>query len=66
MPQQVSMGNDEIDVEPEAPRPPEAWRARVAAAKDLAGLSEIHAQAVDEGWATPEVMQALTARRGAL
>ena len=66
VPQQVSMGNDEIDVEPEAPRPPEAWRARVSDAKDLAGLSEIHAQAVDEGWATPEVMQALTARRGAL
>lgn len=40
------------------------WAARVAAAEDLAALSEIHAAAVAEGWVTPELMQALTARKG--
>jgi hypothetical protein len=67
IPQQVSLGNDEIDrTEDEAPKPPDAWRARVAAANDLADLSEIHAEAAAEGWATPDLMAALTARKGQL
>jgi hypothetical protein len=66
IPQQVSLGNDEIDHTPEPVKPPDAWRTRVAAAKDLADLSEIHAEAADNGWATPELMQALTARKQAL
>lgn len=64
VPQQVSLGNDEIDPEPDVPVAPEGWRARVAAAKDLADVSEIHQEAVDGGWATPDVMTALTTRRG--
>lgn len=40
------------------------WRKLVDAADDLAALSEIHAAAVAEGWATPDLMQALTARKG--
>jgi len=66
--QQVSLGNDEVDkTDDVAPpvRAPEAWRARVAAATDVASLSEIHAEAAENGWATPEVMGALTARKGA-
>jgi hypothetical protein len=39
------------------------WRAKVAGANDLAALSEVHAAAVAEGWATPELMQALTQRK---
>lgn len=50
---------------PEA-KPAPAWKARVAAAKDMATLSEIHAEAVADGWATPELMAALTARKGQL
>ncbi|MEO8707955.1 MAG: Rad52/Rad22 family DNA repair protein [Lacisediminihabitans sp.] len=65
IPQQVSLGNDEIDrTEDDAPKPPENWRARVLAAVDVAGLSEIHGEAVAEGWATPELMAALTAQKG--
>lgn len=68
--QQVSLGNDEIDKteEPAAPvqAAPPAWRARVAAATDMAALSEIHAEAVAEQWATPDLMAALTARKLAL
>jgi recombination DNA repair RAD52 pathway protein len=66
IPQQVSLGNDEIDHTPEPVKPPEAWRTRVAAAKDMADLSEIHAEAADNGWATPDLMAALTARKKAL
>lgn len=46
--------------------PPKEWRARVAAAPDLATLSEIHEEAAAGGWATPELMAALTARKGQL
>ena len=42
------------------------WAARVAAADDLAALSEIHAAAVAEGWVSPELMSALTVRKGQL
>ena len=49
-----------------AVKPPEAWRARVAAAADMAELSEIHADGVANGWATPDLMAALTARKGQL
>lgn len=41
-------------------------KSRVAAATDLAGLSEIHASAVAEGWVSPELMSALTVRKGQL
>jgi hypothetical protein len=40
------------------------WAAKVAAAQDLADLTEIHGAAVAEGWASPELMQALTKRKG--
>lgn len=66
VPQQVSLGNDEIDREPEAPAPVEGWQVRVAAAGDVAALSEIHREAVENGWATPDVMSALTARKAAI
>jgi hypothetical protein len=42
------------------------WQAKVSSAVDLADLSTIHAEAVAEGWATPDVMQALTKRKGEL
>lgn len=54
------------NAERNAPKPAPAWAGKVAAAEDLAGLSEIHAQAAAEGWATPDLMQALTARKTAL
>jgi hypothetical protein len=63
VPQQVSLGNDEIDHTPDPAKPPEGWRARVQKAKDMADLSEIHAAAVAEEWATPDLMTALTARK---
>jgi len=39
------------------------WRKRVDAADDLAALNDIHAAAVAESWVTPDLMQALTARK---
>ena len=61
--QQVSLGNDEIDPdEAKAPEPPNGWKAKIATAQDKADLSEIHQQAIEGGWSTPEVMAALTAR----
>lgn len=53
------------NAEPEM-KPEPAWRARVAKAPDIATLSDIHAEAVAEGWATPDLMAALTARKAAL
>jgi len=53
------------DAEPEM-KPEPAWRARVAKARDIAALTDIHAEAVAEGWATPDLMAALTARKAAL
>jgi len=67
--QQLSLGNDEVDKTEEvaaAARAPEGWRSRVADAKDMSDLSEIHAQAVAEGWATPDLMSALTAKKAQL
>ncbi len=66
IPQQVSLGNDEIDPEPDAPAAPAGWRALIASAADMAALSEIHQDAVDGGWASPDVMTALTNRKAAL
>lgn len=66
VPQQVSLGNDEIDQEPEAPSVPLEWRSRIAAATDVDALSQIHADAVAEGWVSADVMAALTARKGQL
>lgn len=66
IPQQVSLGNDEIDTTEERPAAPNAWRARVVAAKDFVELSAIHAEAVENEWATPDVMAALNARRAEL
>lgn len=43
---------------------PKEWRGKIAAATDLAELSEIHAEAVAGGWVNPDVMAALTARKG--
>ena len=40
------------------------WKSRVAGAEDLAALSDIHAAAVAEGWVSPELMSALTVRKG--
>lgn len=45
---------------------PDAWRALIAAATDMAELSQLHQNAVDGGYASPEYMSALTARKGAL
>lgn len=56
---EVEARNAERAVAPE-------WKSRVAAATDLAGLSEIHASAVAEGWVSPELMSALTVRKGQL
>ena len=42
------------------------WAGKVAAAQDLADLTEIHGAASAEGWATPDLMQALTKRKGEL
>lgn len=56
--------NRQVESAP-AKQPPKEWRARIAAATDKAGLSEIHQEAVEGGWATPELMAALTARKGA-
>lgn len=46
--------------------PPPSWRKVVADATGQADLTTIYQQASAEGWANPEVMQALTARKTAL
>ena len=46
--------------------PPAEWRAQVAAATTVEELMGIHEIAVKGGWAIPEVMAALTARKRAL
>jgi hypothetical protein len=48
-----------------APSAP-AWTDEVAAADDMAALSEIHARAVAEEWVGPELLAALTARKNEL
>lgn len=58
----VERGDDAAPVVKPAP----AWRARVAAARDMAELNEIHADAAANGWASPDLMAALTARKGQL
>ena len=45
---------------------PEAWRGLIAAAKTVADLSEVHQQAIEGGWVSPDVMAALTARKAQL
>lgn len=62
VPQQVSLGNDEIDRTDEQHQPPTDWKKRIESAKDKAAVSEIHAEAVENGWANPTVMAALTLR----
>lgn len=65
--QQVSLGNDEIDrTEDEKPEPPKEWRALVVAAMSINDLTKLHGDAVAGGYATPEFMAALTARKWAL
>lgn len=66
VPQQVSLGNDEIDRSDEHNSPPTGWQKRIASAGDMAALNEIHADAADGGWATPAVMDALNARKAQL
>lgn len=68
VPQQVSLGNDEIDLtepvtESTAVAPPAAWRADIAFCDSVEALVEFHKRAVAGGWATPDVMTALTARK---
>lgn len=46
--------------------PPEGWRGLIADADNLEGLLAIHESAVAHGWAIPEVMAALTARKKVL
>lgn len=48
------------------PQPPEGWRAGIAQADSVDALGEIHQQAAREGWATQDVMKALTARKKVL
>lgn len=68
--QQVSLGNDEADVElakaPDRVVAPDGWRKRIADAKTVEGLTEIHHQAMQDGWVSPDVMSALSARKAAL
>ena len=60
VPQKVSLGNDET--EPDPVKAPAGWQKRVDSAADKAALSEIHAEAATEGWASPELMAAITKR----
>lgn len=46
--------------------PPAEWRALIADAATLDDLKGIHQAAVSGGWALPEVMAALTARKQAV
>ena len=48
------------------PQPPEGWRAGIAQADSVDALGAIHQQAAREGWATQDVMKALTARKKVL
>lgn len=48
------------------PQPPEGWRAGIAQADSVDALGVIHQQAAREGWATQDVMKALTARKKVL
>lgn len=46
--------------------PPTKWRGMIAGAKSELELTAVYQQASAEGWAVPEVMQALTARKTAI
>lgn len=46
--------------------PPSSWRAAIAAAGKVEDLAVVHSAAVEGGWATPEVMAALTQRKQAI
>jgi hypothetical protein len=48
------------------PQPPDGWRAGIAGAETVDSLGLIHQQATREGWATQDVMKALTARKKVL
>lgn len=50
----------------DAPTPPEGWRKSIADAQSLPELLAIHNNATQGGWALPEVMSALTARKAQL
>ncbi len=49
-----------------APKVAEPWRKQIADAKTVDDLSEIHQQAIEGGWVSPDVMAALSARKQAL
>jgi hypothetical protein len=56
-----------VDVVPtSAPEPPDGWQMRIVAAQTLAELTKIHGEAVANGWATPDVMSALSAQKAHL
>lgn len=46
--------------------PPAEWRALIAGCETFPDLNDVYERANTEGWATPPVMQALTARKKAL
>lgn len=46
-----------------APKPPAEWRKKIAEAQTEAALNDMYDIANQEGWATDEVIEALTARK---
>jgi len=65
--QQVSLGNDEIEREEPKPEPvkmPDGWQDIVKRAPSIDALTILHHEAMEGGYATPEFMAALTARKG--
>lgn len=49
-----------------APKVVEPWRGKIAGAKTIEDLSEIHQQAIEGGWVSPDVMSALSKRKAEL
>lgn len=47
-------------------KPAPEWKSKVADANDLEALTVIHKVAVAEGWVSPDLMAALTARKAEL
>ena len=47
-------------------QPPAEWRAWIAKAATQDDLTKVYSKATAEGWATPDVVSALTARKEAL
>lgn len=62
VPDQVSLGNDEID-RSETPQPPADWRSKIAAYRTEPALEDYFNEAKEAGWATPEVMAAFNVQR---